>query len=160
MKERSDDMQEVLFKVVKTGLIFVTLFLLIAFNITYFISGPAILDKKRDLEIQDIMMSKNHISGCELRSRFSDDKVYYISECNNYLYFYDVDGTLLTKREYKEFDTDRVDFNTIRGSISYGYYHQSPVYVYMDQDKEILIHYDSYLILRNYVKGNMNELVE
>ncbi len=131
----------------------------------HYISGPiAVLDHIDD-EMQNKMMIINDLQGCQLISRFAEDDIYYVSECQNSFYGYKEDGRILDKQikdaQINDFGIDELKSiidseylnNTDAKDYRMGVYQNHLVYVLCDSKKEVLFDYITHDVLRVYDKG-------
>ena len=131
------------------GIILLVLF----FMITYFIGGPIIVNKSIDEKLLTEVEERNKLSGCSLYNRFVSDKTYYVAKCVAHYIVYNEDGNVLDREVVKEFDDTQLDIDISDYEVNIGYYNYTLVYVLKNENREVLIDYNTYEVLRDYTIG-------
>ncbi|MDD2591207.1 MAG: hypothetical protein PHG99_01485 [Erysipelotrichaceae bacterium] len=152
-------MNKIVLKIFITLLLLLTLIFIIVFNISYFFGTPTLLDKVFDQQVIDIMEEKSQKSGCNLISRFADDKIYYVALCDDEYVYFDKVGNLMAVRAIDTLDLEQllsiyvISYDLNDPSVKLGYYHDTPVYVLEDDKFELIINYDDMSLMRNYQRS-------
>ncbi len=152
-------MNKVLIKFLMSILLILMIVSIVIFNISYFIGSPIVIYRLNDQKALETMSKSNNLSDCVLISRFADDQVYYVAQCQNTYHYFDTTGKLLASRLVSSLNIEHIvtlyqseyQFNT--SDIKLGYYKERPIYLIKTVEGELLIDYDEYTVLRYYKRG-------
>lgn len=158
-------MKNKLFSMVLSVFLLLILFLICFLNASELYLGPYFKNYSSEMEVYENMMKKLNVQDSEYLGCYKLNEKVYIAEINKNsnktIIWFDEDGSVLAERKASDYNLNRVisvqqELDMENSDCSLGWYHNQPVFVLKDENKEALINFDNLEVILVYKKDVVN----
>lgn len=127
--------------------------------------GPYFKNYSSDIEVYENMMKKLNVQSSEYLGCYKLNEKVYMAEIEksskSFIVWFDENGSVLAQRDADDADENRLhsiqkELGMETSSCSLGWYMNQPAFVLNDENKEVLLHFDTLEVMLIHKKEVVN----